>query len=80
MIATGRRTARSSAAPRSSASFPNEDAITRLMGAIRLEQNDGWTVRCSRYVTPETISQISDGEFVRQLTQMAGSFDNFACR
>jgi len=25
--------------------FPNEDAITRLVGAILLERNDGWAAR-----------------------------------
>ncbi len=34
--------ARSNGAPTSSASFPKEDAITRLVGAILLEQNDEW--------------------------------------
>lgn len=44
--------------------FPNEDAITRLVGAILLEQNDEWAVQRSRYMTLETISQISDDPFV----------------
>ena len=40
--------------------FPNEDAITRLVGAILLEQNDEWAVQRSRYMTLETIGQISN--------------------
>jgi transposase-like protein len=27
--------------------FPNEAAITRLIGALLLEQNDEWAVQCS---------------------------------
>ena len=38
--------------------FPNDDAITRLVGAILLEQNDEWAV-CRRYMTLETLAQIS---------------------
>ena len=39
--------------------FPNEGAITRLVGAILLEQPDEWTTQRARYMTPETISAIS---------------------
>jgi len=31
--------------------FPNDDAILRLVGAILMEQNDEWAVRCARYMT-----------------------------
>lgn len=44
--------------------FPNEDAITRLVGAILLEQNDEWAVQRSRYMTLETIGCISDDPVV----------------
>jgi putative transposase len=40
--------------------FPNEDAITRLVGAILLEQNDEWAVQRARYMTLETIAPLSD--------------------
>jgi putative transposase len=40
--------------------FPNEDAITRLVGAILLEQNDEWAVQRARYMTLETIAQLGD--------------------
>ena len=39
--------------------FPNEDAITRLVGAVLLEQNDEWAVS-RRYMTLESIAQTSD--------------------
>jgi putative transposase len=40
--------------------FPNEAAITRLVGAILLEQNDEWAVQRARYITLETIAPLSD--------------------
>jgi transposase-like protein len=45
--------------------FPNEDAITRLVGAILLEQNDEWAVQRARYMTLETIAPLSDDPLVR---------------
>jgi transposase-like protein len=44
--------------------FPNEDAITRLVGAILLEQNDEWAVQRARYMTLETIAPMSDDPIV----------------
>lgn len=35
-------------------------AITRLIGAILLEQNDEWAVQCARYMTLETVAPLSD--------------------
>ncbi len=40
--------------------FPNEEAITRLIGAILLEQNDEWAVQRARYMTLETIATLGD--------------------
>jgi transposase-like protein len=44
--------------------FPNEGAITRLVGAILLEQNDEWAVQRARYMTLETIAPLSDDPIV----------------
>lgn len=44
--------------------FPNEDAITRLIGAILLEQNDEWAVQRARYMTLETVVPLSDDPLV----------------
>ena len=38
----------------------NEAAITRLVGAILLEQNDEWAVQRARYLSLETIANIGD--------------------
>lgn len=44
--------------------FPNEAAVTRLVGAILLEQNDEWAVQRGRYMTLETIASLSDDAIV----------------
>lgn len=44
--------------------FPNEAAIIRLVGAIRLEQNDEWAVQRARYMTLETIAPLSHTQIV----------------
>ena len=45
--------------------FPNDEAITRLVGAILLEQNDEWAVQRARYMTLETIAPLSDDPIVK---------------
>ena len=45
--------------------FPNEEAITRLVGAILLEQNDEWAVQRARYMTLETMAPLSDDPIVK---------------
>jgi transposase-like protein len=44
--------------------FPNEEAITRLAGAILLEQNDEWAVQRARYMTLESVASLSDDPLV----------------
>jgi putative transposase len=45
--------------------FPNEDAITRLIGALLMEQNDEWAVQRGRYMSLETIAPLSDDLIVK---------------
>ena len=45
--------------------FPNEAAVTRLIGALLLEQNDEWAVQRARYMTLETIAPMSDDPNLR---------------
>ena len=51
--------------------FPNEAAITRLVGALLLEQDDEWAVQRARYMSLETIAQTGDDPTV-SLTDMTG--------
>ena len=45
--------------------FPNEEAITRVVGALLLEQNDEWAVQRGRYMSLETITPLSDDPIVK---------------
>jgi transposase-like protein len=51
--------------------FPNEAAITRLVGAILLEQNDEWAVQRARYITLESIAPLSNDPIVGMPTLAA---------
>jgi len=44
--------------------FPNEAAITRLVGALLLEQSDEWAVQRTRYMTLETIATLGESASV----------------
>jgi putative transposase len=45
-------------------SLPNEAAITRLVGAILMEQSDKWAVQRTPYMTPETLAPVSDNPII----------------
>lgn len=49
--------------------FPNEAAITRLVGAILMEQNDEWTVQRAHYMTLETIAAMSNTQIATLAAQ-----------
>ncbi len=40
--------------------FPNEQAITRLIGAMLMEQSEEWAVQRARDMTLETMAPMSD--------------------
>ncbi len=44
--------------------FPNEAAVTRLIAALLLEQNDESTVQCARCMSLEIIAPLSDDPIV----------------
>ena len=44
--------------------FPNEAAITRLVGAILMEQHDEWAVQRRRYMPLESVESIGDDPIV----------------
>jgi transposase-like protein len=44
--------------------FPNEAAITRLIGAILMEQSDESAVQRRRYMSLETMAPLSDNPIV----------------
>jgi len=46
------------------ASSQTKPAITRLVGAILLEQNDEWAFKRARYITLESIAPVSDDPIV----------------
>ena len=45
--------------------FPNKDVITRLIGALLLEQNDEWAVQRGRYMSLEAIAPLSDDLIIK---------------
>ena len=52
--------------------FPNEAAITRLVGAILLEQQDDWADLGRRYMTLETSPPFGDDHRVSLGTRLTG--------
>lgn len=51
--------------------FPNENAITRLVGAILLEQNDEYAIQ-KRYMSLESLATMSENPPIR-LPAIAGA-------
>jgi hypothetical protein len=62
--------------------FQNEAAVTRLIGALLLEQNDEWAVQHARYMTLETNTPLDDDRPVSLPPLAAGSSSrrHSACR
>jgi transposase-like protein len=50
--------------------FPNEASISRLVGAILLEQNDEWALH-HRYMTLETMTELGEMNAAQPLPQLA---------
>ncbi len=50
--------------------FPNDAAVSRLVGAILLEQNDEWAIQ-RRHMAPETLSAMSRNAHVLSINQLA---------
>jgi transposase-like protein len=51
--------------------FPDEEAISCLIGVILLEQNDDWAVQRSRYMTLETMAPLSDRPLITKSVGVA---------
>jgi len=51
--------------------LPNEAAVTRLIGALLLEQNDEWAVQRARYMSLEAIAPMSDDATISMPTLAA---------
>ena len=52
--------------------FPEDEAIIRLVGALMLEANDGWTV-VRRYTSLESLTRVTDNPDIRLPDMMTGS-------
>ena len=62
--ALGRTDRRPSHCSYSIPASPDEAAITRLVGALLLEQSDEWAVQRTRYMTLETIAPLGESDNV----------------